>query len=77
MRLYARKDWQALGTDCSKWSYKQRAIRKRWVIFYARRAKGLASEPRQPRHWVGPIERAKKQAKLLKPSINPALFRHL
>lgn len=74
-KLYLAKHWQALGF--SSWTLRECASRKRWWIYYARRAQGLGSEPREPRHWTGPAERARKQAKLLKATVNPALFRHL
>ena len=80
-KLYADRNWPQLHTDASSWSWRQCAIRKRWVIYYARRRQaemlGLGLEPRRPNHWVGPIERAKKQAKANKPTVNLCLVKHI
>lgn len=79
--LYLAKDWSALGSDTRLWTARHCASRKRWIIWYARRKQaqllGFPPAPRRARHWVGPIERAKKQAKALRLSVNPFLVRHL
>ena len=80
-RLYLLKAWAALGSDVRTWTARHCASRKRWLIYYARRKQeemqGFKLEPRKPSHWVGPIERAKKQAKASKHSVNLGLVRHL
>ena len=56
-RKYLAKNWRP---ECRYWNARQCAARKRWVIYYTRRANARAAgepvSPRTPSHWVTAAE---------------------
>jgi hypothetical protein len=63
-RKYLARDWRP---ECRYWNARQCAARKRWVIYYTRRARARAAgeplSPRIPSHWVTAEELQRKLAR--------------